>query len=337
MLLEKIQLSFVQYEDIYFNCIICGECCFWGLNIGVFLSDHDITRLSQLGPEIHRELNVPFDFIKGTLGTKKHGELYSCIFQGAKPGRCEVYYQRPFECRLYPLILDTTVDGGILLHLEHCPGITFRGSGINLIKNLEEFFRRYFEKEDFAHLAYLIRKKLEAKPKKIPILPDIRGTWISREKALQHVFSETFLSGVDLIDIPQRLIRIYNDWRKNTVGEEFKPRSISILEKKDETIYHPLRGRIGNIHRRVDAEEEVYRYLWLYGLELIYRERTFGFVHLYNITLDDEMSIYISALKDIITILQTKKMVDLEALEFALSLVDQQLEFYTRIANKHQS
>jgi len=328
-LIDAIELSYRHFGKIFFKCYMCGECCFWGLNMGVFLTGHDLKRLPPQA--LTTSHTAPFDFVKGILGTQKVGNLYACIFQEKTPGRCKIYYQRPFECRLYPLIFDFTLDGRILLHLEHCPGVTFDGDGVDLINDLDKFFRMYFDKDDMDHLNFLAKRGLSPKPRRIPILPNRYGTWISREKILKSIITDTFLGLETLFDLPDRLLEKYNDWRKSITGNVISMcNRMSIVSTEGNNVVHILRGKIGSIKETPMVLEEAYKYLNLYALELVNRERTFGFVHVYDISLDDEICIYVNALRDILSIMRTSDHIDSRVVANALGLVDQYLEFYAR-------
>jgi len=87
-------------EGLRFKCTGCGECCTGAPGyVWVTLAEAD---------EIAKTLNITREeFIKkytrrigSRLSLKEHPGNFDCVFLKGK--RCEIYHQRPKQCRTFP-------------------------------------------------------------------------------------------------------------------------------------------------------------------------------------------------------------------------------------------
>ena len=80
----------------------CHRCC---LNTRMTLTEADVSRLEAAGQQ-------DFCFVNGNHDLQLDNFDGHCIF--LVDGRCSVHDDRPEGCRLYPLILDMSVDRVVL-------------------------------------------------------------------------------------------------------------------------------------------------------------------------------------------------------------------------------
>jgi len=80
----------------------CHICC---LNTRMTLTEADAARLGAVG---HRDFFFDFFFVNDDQDLQLINEDGHCIF--LVDGLCSVHDDRPEGCRLYPLILDLSVD-----------------------------------------------------------------------------------------------------------------------------------------------------------------------------------------------------------------------------------
>jgi Fe-S-cluster containining protein len=93
------------------DCRNCGICCTSrrGPNFKVALLPNEVKRF--------REFACPVK--------TKHGTIYvirsrgRCVFLDKKTMRCKIYRRRPFECRIYPVLIDSNKKGYFLSAI--CP------------------------------------------------------------------------------------------------------------------------------------------------------------------------------------------------------------------------
>ena len=333
--IPNIKISFGHYREVYFKCIIGGSCCFWAVNIGVFLTPHDIKRFyrSHVGM-----LNVPkTSAVKGILATKSFAkEIYSCIFQGSAPGECSIYPSRPFECRLYPLILDVSVDGYLQFHLEHCDGVSFRDNGgINLVRDIDKFLERYLDASDINYLTSVsLERLIRNKPTRIRIVGDTYGTWREREMMWSKIISKVVVEQ-DIFRLPVTILSAYRELRNRYIrAKPFATRRYSLFNIKDRMLIHPFFGYVGaEKDKTPEVEKEVSARLKDYVVAFYKRERIYGFIRHYSIDMDKEIEIITNALEDILLFLKTHEKITIHELDRALALIDQFLEFYAEKAH----
>ena len=80
------------------ECLECGYCC---LETEMLLSKKDIDRLEKKGFKtkyFSRQNNEGYIVLKNRKG--------HCIFFDPEQKKCKIYEDRPFGCRLYPIIFD---------------------------------------------------------------------------------------------------------------------------------------------------------------------------------------------------------------------------------------
>ena len=107
-------------RDVGFRCNSCGKCCTRNFNGHVFLLDRDTSRVKEIEPAAlepapHPEFcdqNGVF-YVSGYALRVKDDKEGSCWF--LNNGRCRIYDQRFFICRIYPYMLhrEPGVDGKI--------------------------------------------------------------------------------------------------------------------------------------------------------------------------------------------------------------------------------
>ena len=94
------------------RCSNCGICC---TETEMLLAEKDITRLLKKG--YAKSFFVKYDR-RGYAQLKNSGGY--CVFYDSKKRLCNVYFDRPSGCRVYPIMLDE--DEEIVLD-EICPEI----------------------------------------------------------------------------------------------------------------------------------------------------------------------------------------------------------------------
>jgi uncharacterized protein len=86
------------------RCLRCGVCC---TETEMLLSKQDILRLEKKGFLV--ESFVRFDDEGYAILRNRDGY---CVFYNVKQRQCDIYADRPYGCRVYPVILDE--DKGIV-------------------------------------------------------------------------------------------------------------------------------------------------------------------------------------------------------------------------------
>ena len=101
--------------------------------------------------ELSKLVKTPFRDMY-LLGKNKDG---SCILLDNKTGRCKDYSNRPFECRLFPFLLDFSKGIEAKLDVKFCPNVNSlsysKGEVCEFIKSQnfpEEWIKGYDSLED---------------------------------------------------------------------------------------------------------------------------------------------------------------------------------------------
>jgi Fe-S-cluster containining protein len=112
-------------QSLKFDCVRCGNCC--RLEAGdLFLSATDLRRLSEYLELSDEEFFLEYCEIVD-LGLAKRVSLIAedsgaCVFLGENG--CEVYEQRPLQCRTFPFWATNLMDESSYCALsESCPGV----------------------------------------------------------------------------------------------------------------------------------------------------------------------------------------------------------------------
>ena len=112
-------------------CLSCLGCCRYNCNPSIWAPN--------LLKEEKKTLNLR------NLELVVYRQSYICCFLKPENNLCQIYAQRPLECRLYPFMLNR-FDGEIYLSLDlHCPFIKDK---INKreFKSYSKYLIRYFQK-----------------------------------------------------------------------------------------------------------------------------------------------------------------------------------------------
>jgi Fe-S-cluster containining protein len=123
----------------FFECQKCGECC-KGYG-GAFVSDHDLTRISQyldISPE--RFLS---DFCNWSGGRPliKTAESGYCIFWD---DLCTIHKVKPRMCQIWPFIDSILVDTSNWAIIKSmCPGTRDNGNMDDLVKCVRRVLAEY--------------------------------------------------------------------------------------------------------------------------------------------------------------------------------------------------
>ncbi|MBW2171572.1 MAG: YkgJ family cysteine cluster protein [Deltaproteobacteria bacterium] len=123
----------------FFECQKCGECC-KGYG-GAFVSDHDLTRISQyldITPE--RFLSDYCDWSGGRplIKTEESG---CCIFWDEL---CTIHKVKPRMCKIWPFIDSIIVDTSNWAVIKSmCPGIRDNGNLDDLVKCVRSVLSEY--------------------------------------------------------------------------------------------------------------------------------------------------------------------------------------------------
>jgi Fe-S-cluster containining protein len=123
----------------FFECQQCGECC-KGYG-GVFVSDHDVTRISQylnIVPE--RFLSDYCDWSGGRPLIKTSESRY-CIFWDKL---CTIHEVKPRMCKIWPFIDSILVDTSNWAAIKSmCPGIRDNGNLDDLVRCVKSVLAEY--------------------------------------------------------------------------------------------------------------------------------------------------------------------------------------------------
>ena len=112
------------------DCTGCGSRCCKDPKTPVLLPSEE-----EKFKELSRIVKTPFREMH-LLGKKKDG---SCILLDDETGKCKNYDNRPFECRLFPFLLDFSAGAEVKLDVYFCPNIRlfnyFKGDVTEFIKS----------------------------------------------------------------------------------------------------------------------------------------------------------------------------------------------------------
>jgi Fe-S-cluster containining protein len=123
----------------FFECQQCGECC-KGYG-GTFVSDHDLTRISQyldIGPE--QFLSDYCDW-SGGRPLIKTAESGYCIFWDEL---CTIHEVKPRMCKIWPFIDSILVDTSNWAAIKSmCPGVRDNGNLGDLVNCVQSVLSEY--------------------------------------------------------------------------------------------------------------------------------------------------------------------------------------------------
>lgn len=91
---------------------------------------------------------------------------YACVFLSVKDSVCKVYYKRPFECMLYPFLINRERDKVYLSADPNCP---FISENLHTVE-----FKKYSD-----YLLKLLAGKLGKELKKNPLIAQSYGKMIN--------------------------------------------------------------------------------------------------------------------------------------------------------------
>ena len=91
------------------ECNQCGKCCIKYSNGGLSVSDVQIDYWENYRPEIHRYVNEGNIWIDPDTG--KQIELCPWLRKAPNQNKytCDIYYDRPDDCKYYPSTIDEMV------------------------------------------------------------------------------------------------------------------------------------------------------------------------------------------------------------------------------------
>jgi len=101
-------------------CIKCKGCCRFAEKAGPWqpsLLEEEIGIISQSCPAQAAAVQY------GTIQLSPFEDYYVCPFLNTGDNRCRIYDVRPFECRLYPFLINKTREGIYLSADLNCPFI----------------------------------------------------------------------------------------------------------------------------------------------------------------------------------------------------------------------
>ena len=99
------------------NCKNCdGRCCTSGKRkLHVVLTPREKDKF--------KDFSTTLKTTHGILLVLKKSESGNCIFYDERKNLCKVYANRPFECRVYPLMIDFNGNIRFILDKTICPKI----------------------------------------------------------------------------------------------------------------------------------------------------------------------------------------------------------------------
>ena len=114
-------------------CLACQGCC-------RFHEEDSFWRPRVVPTEIPSGKDWPMD--KDCLRTRPHEGIFICSFLVSKDNTCEVYAERPFECRLYPFIISSNAAGTALFAHLSCPYLQEK-YGTDEFKEYKDYLFQY--------------------------------------------------------------------------------------------------------------------------------------------------------------------------------------------------
>jgi uncharacterized protein len=132
-------------SDVGFHCTGCAKCCTRIFNGHVFLLDRDVAAVRRNDPDAIEpapdpefcDQNGTF-YVSGYALRAKDDKMGSCWF--LENGRCRIYDDRFFICRIYPYMLHREPDDSGTVDWRQISGIELHG----------EYNREIAEDEAFA-------------------------------------------------------------------------------------------------------------------------------------------------------------------------------------------
>ncbi len=108
-------------------CLACDGCCRfkeedsrWRPKVAA--SEKDAIKRSDLATEIlRREIFTPQGYILAQKADSS--SCFTCVFLHRSEGTCRIYARRPFDCRLYPFVLDRKEEKIRVCVHRNCPFI----------------------------------------------------------------------------------------------------------------------------------------------------------------------------------------------------------------------
>jgi hypothetical protein len=184
-------------KDVGFRCTMCAKCCTRAFNGHVFLLDRDVTSVKKIEPDAIEPAPDPeFCDQNGTFYGSgyalraKDDEPGSCWF--LENGRCRIYDDRFFICRVYPYMLHREPDETGNVDWRQISGIDQHGEYDRMIcveeadclaretKEFEnafftqeiaflEYIQTYFSKNGLRHVQKVYDDRMRAFSKGFPI------------------------------------------------------------------------------------------------------------------------------------------------------------------------
>ncbi|MCB1112058.1 MAG: YkgJ family cysteine cluster protein [Chlamydiales bacterium] len=88
------------HQGLRFKCTGCGQCC-TGEPGAVWVSEEEVVAIAdELGITVEEFSRLYLRRLHGRLSLKEDPHNYDCVF--LKDNRCQVYKQRPKQCRTFP-------------------------------------------------------------------------------------------------------------------------------------------------------------------------------------------------------------------------------------------
>jgi len=123
----------------FFECQKCGECC-KGYG-GAFVSDHDLTRISQYLDIAPEHFLSDYCVWSGGRPLIKTAESGCCIFWDEL---CTIHKVKPRMCKIWPFIDSILVDTSNWAAIKSmCPGIRENGNPDDLVKCVKSVLAEY--------------------------------------------------------------------------------------------------------------------------------------------------------------------------------------------------
>jgi Fe-S-cluster containining protein len=123
------------------RCLSCKICCRFSQKSSLWQP----TILEQERESIFKDSTSQETVLpSGRIKTRPHNQGFLCLFFDLPSNRCKIYERRPFECRLYPFLINKQENHLYLAIHLNCPFITEQLDSIDFndyLSYLNDFLR----------------------------------------------------------------------------------------------------------------------------------------------------------------------------------------------------
>lgn len=130
------------------DCFSCRDCCYFYKNQRYFapvFTEDEVRRIRKLRrklPTFKRYKDYPHTYQVVLKKVRKKKLMYVCQFLDEKTHVCTIYKERPFDCRIWPLLIMRKKDRAYIAYFnqDFCPALK------NMTKKGLDKYMRYMVK-----------------------------------------------------------------------------------------------------------------------------------------------------------------------------------------------